>query len=258
MRRPRRRRLIIGLVILVPLIAAGAIAAAIAGGWILNDTATPTSIQDVLERFHEGEPGTGEVDGVYLYATRGDESIDALGGAHHRYPRMSSITVLTEPCGMRLLWEPLEERSATWTLCATPRGIELSGWEVVHEFFGQGDSTTYTCTESVLVPAEQTPGATSAFRCRSESGRQTGKTRLIGVEEVTVAGVRLRAVHVRTVGHVSGGDEGTERTDWWLDERSGLPLKIGLSSRTSRSILIGEVHYREDAELRLLSTTPLR
>lgn len=254
----RRRRLLIGLVILLPLIAVGGIAAAIGGGWLLNDTARPTSIQDVLQRFHKGERGAGEIDGVYLYATRGDESIDALGGAQHRYPKTSSITVVTEPCGMRLLWEPLEERSATWTLCATPRGIELSGWEVVHEFFGQRDSTTYACTESVLVPAEQTPGATSALRCRSGSGRQTGETRLIGVEQVAVADARLRAVHVRTVARVSGGDEGTETTDWWLDERSGLPLRIGLSSRTSRSILVGEVHYREDADLRLRSTTPLR
>jgi hypothetical protein len=255
---PRRRRLFLGLVILVPLIAGGAIAAAIAGGWLLNDTATPTSIQDVLQRFHEGERGRGDIDGVYLYATRGDESVDALGGAHHRYPKTSTITVITEPCGLRLLWEPLEERSASWTLCATQRGIELSGWEVVHEFFGQGDSTTYVCTESVLVSAEQTPSAASTLRCSSESGRQTGETRLVGVEEVAVAGARLRAVHVRTVGRVSGGDEGTETTDWWLDERSGLPLRIGLSSRTSRSILIGKVHYSEDADLRLRSIKPLR
>jgi hypothetical protein len=255
---PRRRRLVIGLAILVPLVAAVAIAAAIAGGWLLNDTATPTSIQDVLQRFHQGARGAGDIDGVYLYATRGDESVDALGGAHHRYPKTSTITVVTEPCGMRLLWEPLEERSATWTLCATPRGIELSGWEVVHEFFGQRDSTTYACTESVIVPAEQTPTVTNTLRCSSESGHQTGETRLVGVEEIAVAGTRLRAVHARTAGRVSGGDEGTETTDWWLDERSGLPLRIGLSSRTSRSILIGEVHYREDADLRLRSIKPLR
>jgi len=257
MKLPRRRQLVIGLVILVPLIAAGAIAAAIAGGLFLNDKATPVSIQEVLERFHAGERGTGELDGVYLYATRGEESVDALGGATHRYPKTTSITVVTVPCGVKLLWEPLEERSATWTLCATRSGIELSGWEVVHEFFGQSDRTSYACTESVLVPAQEASG-TSALRCSSDTGRQQGQTRLVGVEEVAVAGSPLRAVHVLTVGHVTGGDSGTETTDWWLDERSGLPLRIGLSSRTSRSILIGEVHYREDADLRLRSTSPLR
>jgi hypothetical protein len=256
-RRPGRRRLVIGLVILVPLVAAGAIAAAIASGLLLDDTATPVSIQEVLERFHEGERGTGTLDGVYVYTTRGDESVDALGGATHRYPKTTTITVTSVPCGLQLLWEPLEERSATWTLCATRSGIELAEWEVTHEFFGQSDSTGYTCTKSVLVPAQE-GSAASALRCGSDSGRQEGETRVVGVEAVAVGGSRLQAVHVRTIGHVMGGDSGTETTDWWLDEHSGLPLRIGVSSRTSRSILIGEVHYREDADLRLRSTTPRR
>ncbi len=255
----RRRRFVFGLVILVPLIAATAIAAAIATGLLLDDKATPVSIHDVLERFHEGEPvaGAEALDGVYLYKTRGEESVDALGGATHQYPKATSITVVTVPCGMRLLWQPFEERSATWTLCATGSGIELSGWEVAHEFFGQSDRTSYVCTESVLVPTQEATGA-STFRCSSGSGRQEGETRVVGVEEVAVAGSPLRAIHVRTVGRVAGGDSGTETTDWWLDERSGLPLRIGLLNRTSRSILIGEVHYSENADLRLRSTEPLR
>jgi len=257
MRLPRRRRLLIALVILVPMIAAGAIAAAVAAGFLFNDTATPVSIQDVLQRYHEGERGQGTRDGVYLYATRGEESVDALGGATHHYPRTTSITVTTVPCGVRLHWEPLEERSAKWTLCATRSGIELSNWEVVHEFFGRRDRTGYECTESVLVPSRAGAGA-SALRCTSGSGHQAGETRVVGVEKVPVAGSRLRAVHVRTVGKVAGGDSGTEVTDWWLDEQNGLPLRIGLTSRTSRSILVGEVHYREDADLQLRSTTPLR
>ena len=113
---------------------------------LLKDKATPVSIQDVLARFHEGERRTGKLDGVYLYATRGQESVDALGGATHRYPKSTTITLVTVPCGMRLLWEPFEERSVRWTLCATGDGIELADWEVAHEFFGQGDRTGYTCT----------------------------------------------------------------------------------------------------------------
>jgi hypothetical protein len=253
----RRRRVVIGLAVVVPLLVAGAIAAAIAGGLLLDDKATPVSIRDVLERFHEGEGGAGTLDGVYVYTTRGEESVDALGGTTHRYPKTTTITVTTVPCGLQLLWEPLEERSATWTLCATRSGIELAEWEVAHEFFGQSDSTGYTCTESVLVPADDASTA-SALRCASDRGSQEGETRVVGVEGLAVGDSRLQAVHVRSVGRVAGGDSGTETTDWWLDERSGLPLRIGLSSRTSRSILIGEVHYAEDADLRLRSTTPLR
>src|SRR5262245_26155673 len=145
MKRPSRGRLVIAGLVLVPLVIAGGVAVAIASGLLLNDKATPVSIQDVLEHFHEGERGSGELDGVYLYTTRGEESVDALGGATHRYPKATTITVVTAPCGMRLLWEPFEERSVAWRLCATAAGIELAGWEVAHEFFGQGDRTGYTC-----------------------------------------------------------------------------------------------------------------
>ena len=240
----------------MPLVVAGGIAVAIASGLLVNDKATPLSIQDVLERFHEGERGSGELDGVYLYATRGEESVDALGGAEHRYPKATTITLVTVPCGVRLLWQPFKERSVTWRLCATGSGIELAEWEVAHEFFGQGDRTGYTCTESVLVPADDTND--SFLRCRSEHGEQEGETRVLGVEGVAVGTARLAAVHVRTMGRVTGGDSGTETTEWWLDERSGLPLRIVLSNRTSRSTLVGRVHYRENTELRLRSTTPLR
>ena len=161
-------------------------------------------------------------------------------------------------CGLRLHWEALEARSATWTLCATRLGIELQGWQVVHRFFGRTDRTSYTCTRTVLAPADETSGATSTFRCRSSRGLESGQARLIGLEDVPVGGARLRAVHVRTVAQVTGGDHGTETTDWWLDERQGLPLRIVLVSRTSRPFFIGDVHYREDADLRLLSTSPLR
>jgi hypothetical protein len=255
--RPSRRRLIIGLAVLVPLIIVGGLAIAVTTGLLLEDKATPVSIQDVLARFHEGERRTGKLDGVYLYATRGQESVDALGGATHRYPKSTTITVVTVPCGMRLLWEPFEERSVRWTLCATADGIELADWKVAHEFFGQGDRTGYTCTESVLVPAEEKSGA-SPFRCRSGSGEGTGETRVVGLETVTVGGSRLKVLRVRTVSHVTGGDGGTETTEWWLDDRSGLPVRIRLMNRTSRKILIGRVHYSEDADLRLRSTKPLR
>jgi hypothetical protein len=257
LRRPSRRRLILGLAVLAPLIIVGGLAIAITTGLLLKDKATPVSIQDVLARFHESERRSGKLDGVYLYATRGQESVDALGGTTHRYPKSTTITLVTVPCGMRLLWEPFEERSVRWTLCATADGIELADWEVAHEFFGQGDRTGYTCTESVLVPAEEKSGA-SPFRCRSDQGREDGETEMLGVEQVAVGSARRAGVHVRTVGQVTGGDSGTETTEWWLDERSGLPLRIRLLNRTGRKILIGRVNYSEDVDLRLRSTKPLR
>src|SRR5262245_41031561 len=108
-RQHRWRRLLLGLVIAFALIA-GAVVAAVAAGFILHDTAKPVSIQDVVRQFREAVQKPGQLEGVYLYSTRGEESVDALGGATHHYPARTTITVVEVPCGVRLQWQPLEER----------------------------------------------------------------------------------------------------------------------------------------------------
>jgi hypothetical protein len=259
-----RRRTIRWRIILLGLLAAvalaiGGLAAAVATGLLLHDTATPVSIAEVEARFHRRGTAAGARDGVYVYVTQGSESVDALGGTTHRYPPRTSITSVGVTCGVRLRWQPLEERSATWTLCRTPRGVELLGFQVSHRFFGQGDTTAYACAGSVLLPAREPAAATSPFHCRSSRGRETGDARVVGFQTISVAAKPLSAVHVRTTATVSGGDHGTEITDWWFAVRNGLALRIDLRSRTGRDLpIVGTVHYREDATLRLLSARPLR
>ena len=258
MKRPRRwRRILLGVVIALVLVAGGLVAA-FETGLLLEDTATPVSIAEVVTRFREQAHSAKGFDGVYVYVTHGEESIDALGGAHHRYPNRTSITAVGVKCGLKLHWDALKERTATWTLCTTPQGLELHAFGVSHQFFGQGDSTSYACAGSVLLPVDESVGAKSPFHCRSDRGREAGDAKVVAFEPVPVGNVRLNAVHVQTVAHVSGGDHGTETTDWWFDVRNGLPLQIGLASRTSRAFALGDIHYREDATLRLVSTKPLR
>src|SRR5262249_28469811 len=211
--RPRWRRILVGLAIVLVLVAGG-LALAIETGLLLHDTSTPVSIAEVVARFHPRGGTAGQRDGVYVYATRGTESADALGGTTHHYPRQTSIRSVGVACGVRLLWQPLEERSTTWTLCKTSRGVELLGFQVSHKFFGQGDTTAYTCAGSILLPARQPDGATSPFHCRSDHGQEAGAARVIGFESLPVEGAPLSAVHVRTVAHVSGGDGGTRITHW--------------------------------------------
>jgi len=68
----------------------------------------------------------------------------------------------------------------------------------------------------------------------------------------------VSAVHIHTTAHISGGDHGTETVDWWLAPGRAAPIRITMSSRTSRKEpVIGAAHYRERAELRLVSLVPL-
>jgi hypothetical protein len=123
--------------------------------------------------------------------------------------------------------------------------------ELALTFFGHTDSTLYACTP-------QTGGETR-FRCRSPRGTETGQESVAGYAALDVGGVRVRALRIRMVARVNGGDHGTETVDWWLEPDKALPIELVASSRTSRAEpLIGRAHYREDAALHLISLTPQR
>ena len=68
----------------------------------------------------------------------------------------------------------------------------------------------------------------------------------------------MRAAHVHVVGEIGGHDAGLDTSDWWFDPATALPVRIELTSRSSRKLLIGRVNYREDAQLELVSKTPRR
>lgn len=243
---PQRRltRVVLGLVIALVLVGGG-LGAAVAGGWLLHDTAKPASVSSVVARLRT----SGGKGAVYVYATRGSESINAFVSARHVYPLRTAVTIVPASCGHRLTWAALEGRRTTWLLCRTGRGLELRAETEVHKFFGQSDRTTYSCTGAVLGAHDAT------YTCRSSRGSESGWVFALGHESVAVGGRSLEALNVRTVGRVKGGDSGTEVTDWWFDA-NGLPLRIGFTSRTSRPLKVGRAHYRESADLRLVSTTP--
>ncbi len=256
-RAPRRGKIIAGTALGL-LVVAGGLFAAHAAGFLLHDSATPASVGAAVEQFRAGGAGAGTLAGVYSYRTRGEESLDALGGARHRYPATTTVTVTGAPCGVGLRWASLEQRSTTWTLCTTSRGIELRGLDQVHRFFGQNDRTTYACRGALLLPVAARMGASSPFTCRSKGGGEEGTVRIVGRETLTVGGKRLHVLHVRTLATVTGSNSGTERVDWWFEGRRPLPVRVVLESRTSRKVIVGRVHYRENATLQLLSLTPRR
>jgi hypothetical protein len=230
-----------------------------AGGFILHDSSQAASVKQALRDFRAGKYGTSGLNGVYLYATSGSESIDALGGASHTYPATTSITAIEVPCGIQLRWAALEGRSTIWTFCSTGLGTELRLSNERHSFFGQSDHTTYTCSNRLLLPKEPKSGGAYPFRCRSQQGgSETGEVRVLGRVALKVGDSQVQSLHSRSSLTIHGGDSGSETIDWWLDTATSLPLRVVLRSRTSRSVFVGRVNYSEDFTLRLLSLRPQR
>jgi hypothetical protein len=233
------------------------IAAAWAGGFFLHDSSQAASISEALRRYRATDHPSGGLNGVYVYATKGSESISALGGTRHNYPARTSITAVAVPCGMQYRWAALEGRSTSWTFCSTAAGIELRISDERHTFFGLGDHAVYHCSGRLLIPKKSVAAASKPFSCRSDRNLEVGTAHILGRATLEIDGRRAAAIRVSTDLTIRTRDSGHEWVDWWLDSSSGLPLRITLRSRTSRTMFVGRVQYHEDFSLRLLSLTPM-
>jgi len=240
------------------------VAVGLFGAWwlLLRDVAEPATVDDAVSAYREHGSGAGSGSsippGVYVYATNGSESTDALGGVTHRYPRTSTVTVSATSCGPTLRWDVLRGRSTTWTICTGSRGwVERSRFER-HTFFGVTEKTTYECSGTPFRPAGDRPGATFVVTCSTGKAKEHGSGRVVGRETVDVRGTAVPTVHLRTRTSFSGRTTGSATYDFWLARKTGLPVRIVMVSRTTSGSLIGDVHYREDVTLRLTSLAPRR
>ena len=245
------------------VVATAALAAL--GGWyfLLRDDVEPASLADAIASFRAQEARAGERDspippGVYVYATDGFERTDALGGATHRYPPTSTITVTSDPCGVRLRWDVLDGRDTTWRLCIGPDGWEQRVRDERHTFFGIGDQTTYSCTDTLFRPSGDEPGTTFPVSCTTGQATERGRGLVVARESCKAGSAALGCAHVRATTRFGGGTTGSSTYDFWLARDTGLPVAIGMVSRTTNGSLIGDVHYEEDVSLRLTSLTPRR
>jgi hypothetical protein len=259
-------------------IAAGAVVVVGVGTFVLlrfvflRDSTTAVSSDEVLARYRASStvaatPTTGAAamslpaPGVYQYTTSGSEHIDALGGTTHDYPATTTITVTSSGCGVQSRWDALQERWNTRQLCLADGGIVSGAYTDFHRFYGQDDRTDWTCAPAyVLVPPAPAAGALWHGTCDDGDGTKEATTlSVMGLEDVTVSGVTVPAVHVRRVEDDTATD-GTAHTttDQWFDARSGLVLREVATSSSTTSTLVGQVHYTEQYELKILSLDPQR
>jgi hypothetical protein len=247
--------------VLVGAVAVLAVAAAGAAVWAfaLRDTAEPASVDEAVRRFREAAAGgeTPVPPGVYIYATTGSESISALGGTTHRYPRRSTITVTPAPCGMTLRWDVLTTRSDTITVCTDAEGQHLDGWVERHRFFGQDDTSGWRCDATAWLPADA-PGAELPYRCASGDTEQRGITSVLPARTVVVGGAPVDAVVVRVEASETGSSRGTLTQERALEPVTGLPLEIEYTVSTKNDSPIGDVGFQERYTLRLLTLEPRR
>ena len=197
--------------------------------------------------------------GVYRYTTTGQEHVDALNGTTHAYPTETTITVMTEGCGVSLRWDALRERWDEWHLCATPDLVELGTDGIqYHEFFGQPDNEAVACDTTVMMVAAP-PGAQAPVqqRCTLADDPWLPVWTMLERTPRTVDGQQVDVQHVRM--EIKDDDEYWEHTtiDWYLAP-DGLPVEVVATKSSLSPSPIGAIQYDEQFQLQLESLTPLR
>lgn len=193
--------------------------------------------------------------GVYVYATTGRDSVDALTGAHHDYPATTTITVTPTACGVQQRWDVLEQRWEEWQRCAEGEGISEAGRANYDEFFGQSQTDTWVCSGDAR-PVAAAAGTTWTTTCTGETSTDTFHGVVVGSESQQVGSSAVATMHVR-VTITDGNPTDSQVIDTWYSAGTDLVVAQTSTAATSNDTAIGTVHYAETYEIRLTSLTPL-
>ncbi len=222
----------------------------------LTEPPRRVGVQETVESFRTVSKESAAVDGVYVYDSSGQESIDALGGDSHTYPAETALTVTSEGCGERMTWKPLAGRAETWLVCPVGGGLAMPSANSVHSFFRQTYDTGFVCDGSWWVPPPNVTEWTSSCSNKDRTSTRTG--RVVGIEPYSVDGKARQAIHVSWIDRLSRDSDGTVTTDVWIDQETGLMLKEHRVTDSRNDSVVGKVVFREQLDLTVRSLNPER
>jgi hypothetical protein len=204
-------------------------------------------------------------DGVYVYATTGQEATDpgVLPAQTHDYPAQTTLTYVRRACGGDYRWDALKERFDAWSVCTGPTGRRLVSMTEHFEFYNHTDEQTYYCTsDSIDVPANAAAGTRYRARCGSDGDNQTPASgftitgNVVGMEVLAVGDRQVPTLHLEETLTADGGTTGTGRRSRWVVAQTGLPVRTHSTSKMQSDSSVGTVHYSEEYTLALTSLDP--
>lgn len=248
----------ITLAVLIVLLAGGV------GAWwaFFQNRQKPVDVNKVVRNFEPGRPDGGAgnrepTPGVYLYATKGNESISALGGQTNTYPATTTLTVVDTPCGVDTRWEILTNRSDLEHHCRDRHGTwTKAGSETSDRFFNQTQVDLATCKHVVELVASPKPGTAKTGRCTSGSSYFDVTYTVVGTGSITIGGTKVAAVHRRVTSTQGGERSGGGTKDQWVQTGTNLVLRSRVHDDVRSPSPIGSVTYKQDYEITMKSLTP--
>ncbi len=269
--RPRRRlrRALIGLgLAVVVLVGAGAV-------WFLvgRDVARERTSDEALRDFRSSAGATTEAAGrpdagVYPAVASGTESV-GIPGLDETLGPNAPVTVTHGDGGCFTYRADLNTHHwRTWTFCPTEgTTFALTGAEggTLRKLPGLdfGSVNTYVFHQPVpFVWPGQAAGDTRQGAGTGTADTIAGVTddrvtvEVLGTETLTIDGQQVEALHLSTLDTLTGAQPGTEQDEWWIDARTGLPLKLVFDVRSTSDSPVGTAVYTDRGQLELTSLRP--
>jgi hypothetical protein len=250
----------------IPIVAALVALVALSVFVLLNrNRSTPVTVADAVSRYRSATTLAGQAadvatdphSGVYRYATKGQESINALGGSKHAYPTETTVTLTAAECGWSARWDAVVERWRDDHLCRRADGIYESRFVEYHEFFNHKNVRTLECDgEPLVMPAEATPVRTWQFTCTDGSVHIAIVGTTVGVENLNVGGTSTPVIHVHFESTTTGDASGHGAEDVWFEPTRGLYVRRICDASSDSMSVIGTTNYIEHFELDLMSLEP--
>lgn len=207
------------------------------------------------------EPGLRPPAGTYTYTGSGEESVSALGGSKHVFPK-TVYAVVTLDGKDECKWENhliyvkehVEERS----YCTDAGGLHDYGFVRDIEFFNQTEHKVYTCPGETAIRMSPTAadGETTKWRCTNEPNSTSDYTATqVGTEVVKVGGINTKVWHMRVVADLKGDTRGRDVSEFWY-AASGLTVRFTTNLNVMTKSVLGDTKFTEKTEYQLQSVTP--
>lgn len=229
----------------------------------VDDVARPTGPTQPLRRA-ELRPEQG----VYVYEGSGTDKLDVPPKEQAEGPTMPATVTHGENGCWTFRIDYSTNHWQTWDYCARDDGLsELGGMSYQRWDFTvlvQETTSTFECSETVVIKPDQEPGESWDQSCAGTStgtdgtATSAGPYRFVGTEDLQIGDEVVAAHHYLRDRTMSGSQSGTEHADVWFSAESGMPLRNERSIEARTDTVIGEVTYTEEAEFRLTSLTPQR
>ena len=137
----------------------------------------------------------------------------------------------------------------------------LTGTTTSDRFFGQTDADTYTCGDVVELPVDAKQGSSWKGACKDAPASGQPNTtalayRVVGPEQVTVAGRPVDTVHLRITSTQGGQRSGGGVEDRWVVPGTNLVVRSIDHEKDRSPSPIGDVTYTQQYDIRLQSLDP--